>query len=79
MFQTKLMNDYLYINSYVGAFISALLLMLTCAFSNISKIINYRTFIYVSTFLDHYYVEYYMNCDDYDLCVFYPNESGEAK
>ena len=67
LLETKFMDDYLAYNSNANIFMSYLLLALTCAFSNISKIVNFRTSIQVSTFFNHYYVEYYHQYDDYDI------------
>ena len=58
---------------------SALLLPLTCGFGNTSEIVDFKASLYGYVFLNHYYAEYYMNCDDYDLNVFASTERGEAK
>ena len=79
MLQTKFMGNYIDYGSDVGVFMIAFLLALTCAFSNVFKINNFRTSIYVSTLLHHCHVQYCQRYEDYDFCVFYPIESGEAK
>ena len=73
------MNNYIDYDSDVDIFMSSFLFPLTCGFSDTSEVVDFKVHLYVSTFLDHYYAEYYMNCDDYDLNVFASTERGEAK
>ena len=59
MLQTKFMEDYIDYDSDAGVFMSALLFPLTCAFSNTSKIVDFKACLYASIYLNHYYTEYY--------------------
>ena len=79
MFQTKLMHNYIDYDFDTNVFMSALLFPLTCGFSDTSYIVNFKASIYASIFINHYYVEYYQQYDDYDLCIFSSIQRGEAK
>ena len=70
MLQTKFKDNYINNESDASVFMSILLFPLTCAFSNIPKINNFRTSIYVSTFFYHCHVQYYQRYEDYNLCIF---------
>ena len=73
------MDNYIDYDSDASVFMSALLFPLTCVLSDISKIIDFRTSIYASTFLHLCHVQYCQIYEDYDLSVFYPTESWKAK
>ena len=56
---------------------SVLLLPLTCGFSDVPEILDFKVCLYAYIFLNHYYTEYYHQYEDYDLNVFYPTERSE--
>ena len=59
MLQTKFMDDYIVYGPNIDVFMSALLLALTCGFNYTSEIVDFKACLYASTFLNHFYVEYY--------------------
>ena len=59
MLQTKFMDDYIDYDSYAGVYMSDLLFPLTCVFSDDSKIMDSKVYLYVSVSLNYYHVEYY--------------------
>ena len=70
MLQTKFMDDYIDYDSDAGVFMSALLFPLTCGYSDISEIYDFKACLHASISLNHYYAKYHMKYDDYDLNVF---------
>ena len=58
---------------------SVLLLPLTCEFSDVPEIYDFKVCLYASIFINHYYVKYYQQYEYYDLNVFYPTERREVK
>ena len=59
MLQTKFMDDCIGHDSDVDVFMSALRFPLTCSFSNIPEIDDFKARLYASIFINHCYVEYY--------------------
>ena len=59
MLQTKLMDNYIAYDSDADVFMSVLLFLLTCGFSDTSKIVDFKACLCASIFLNHCYVEFF--------------------